>query len=162
VPTIAEDAQIQVRLGGRHSSMRLLSVSEDPAFIHEMQNELGSYGVHVVGCLGPIHSSCPLMCGGHCTLATEADLVLVDSPTSGSFVHYWQEIQVGPYAELLQRDHPETLVIVCGAPLGRSGPSGEVCHVSHREEALDAMRWLARTHPIRKTVRRTRTKRRQR
>ena len=162
MPTIAEKPEIQVRPGERHSSMRLVCVSEDPAFIHEVQHELRSYGVHVVGCLGPIHSSCPLMCGDHCTLATEADLVLVDSPPSGSFVHYWQEIQVGPYAELLQRDHPETLVIVCGAPLIRSGPSGEVSHVSDREEALDLLRWLARTHPIRKTVRRNRTKRRQR
>ena len=142
---LAAEQQVRNLSRESHPGMRVVCVSEDPDFIHELQDRLDAHGIHVIGCLGPTHSSCPLMCGNHCRLTKPGDFVLVDSPPSGSFVHYWQEVQVGPYAGYLQRDQPEAFVIVCGAPVGPSGPTGEVAHVSDREEAIELLRWLALT-----------------
>src|SRR5918994_6728454 len=115
----------------------VLVVSEDPGFIVRVQALLRRDGVEVRGCLGPANVPCALKLEGVCPLAEGADVVLVDSPRSGSFMYEWASMPVGNYAERLARTHPEVSVILCGAPEGLSGAVGEVTHVESRAQAVD-------------------------
>ena len=114
----------------------VLIVSEDPFFIEEARRSLRPDGHRVVGCLGPSHSSCPLLERGTCPLAEHADFVLVDSPESGEFRYHAFDITAGKYAETLQDHHAATRVLLSGAPVGHSGPTGEVICTEDRTQAL--------------------------
>lgn len=121
---------------------RVLVVSEEPEFITEVFQELALLGIVVVGCCGPVHAVCTLYRKGSCALAFGVDIALVDSPSSGQFSYHGERIASGSYAEYLQREHPEAVVILCGAPVGLSGPTGEVAVAETR---TDALRLLERT-----------------
>lgn len=108
----------------------VLVVSEDPVLIHRASETLGPSGVRVTGCLGPAHSRCKLEDRSSCPLAEHAEVALVDSPSSGVFTCHWKVIQAGDYAERLQRAHPDCTVVLCGAPEGSTGPTGEVLTAS--------------------------------
>ncbi len=114
----------------------VLVVSEDPVFIHTASETFRSSGVRVVGCLGPAHSRCILEEHDSCPLADRATIALVDSPATGAFTRYWKVVQSGSYAERLQRSHPDCTVILCGAPEGAAGPTGEVAHATSARSAL--------------------------
>ena len=116
----------------------VLVVSEDPGFIVRIQ-DLRSDGVEVRGCLGPANNPCSLKLEGVCPLADGADVVVVDSPRSGSFLYEWASMPAGDYAERLARAYPEVPVILCGAPEGSSGAVGEVTHVANRAAAVDLL-----------------------
>jgi hypothetical protein len=138
----------------------LLVVSENATFITQLRERLGPAGIRVVGCLGPTHAPCPLRAGRPCPLAPYARIVLVDSPSSGCFRNHWDEMQVGVYAELLQKRHPDSLVIVCGAPEGAAGPMGDVAQIARRDSVVPIMRLLSKTYPLGKHLMRITTKRR--
>lgn len=121
----------------------LLVVSEDPDFIVSMQDLLQRDGVQVRGCLGPANVPCSLKLQGTCRLAGEADVVLVDAPRSGSFLYEWASMPAGDYAERLSRAYPGLPVILCGAPEGRCGPTGELTHVGTRAGALEVLMSLS-------------------
>jgi hypothetical protein len=121
----------------------VLVVSEDPGFIVRMQALLRRDGVEVRGCLGPANNPCTMKLEGACPLAEGADVVLVDSPRSGSFMYEWASMPVGDYAKRLTQNHPEVPVILCGAPEGLSGAVGEVTHVESRAQAVDFLSALA-------------------
>ena len=115
----------------------VLVVSEDPGFIVRTQESLRPDGVEVRGCLGPANNPCSLRLEGVCPLAEGADVVIVDSPRSGSFLYEWASMPAGDYAERLARTYPGAPVILCGAPEGSSGAVGEVTHVANRAAAID-------------------------
>jgi hypothetical protein len=115
----------------------ILVVSEDPAFIVRVQEMLRDNGVEVRGCLGPANNPCALKLEGVCPLAQGADVVIVDSPRSGSFLYEWASMPAGDYAERLARTYPSVPVILCGAPEGSSGGVGEVTNVENRAAAVD-------------------------
>jgi hypothetical protein len=125
----------------------VLVVSEDPAFIFEVEDLAISLGMTAAGCLGPGHSVCPLD-QGFCPMASHSTVVLVDSPPSGCFGRRWDLVPAGTYAERLAKANLETFVILCGAPIGRAGPTGEVAHVRDRAAALEMLRWVAQTRAI--------------
>lgn len=127
----------------RPNEIDVLIVSEDPALIHHASQELRDVGMRVVGCLGPAHSRCKLEDGETCSLARKAHVALVDSPSSGAFICHWKIVPSGDYAKRLQRAHPECKVILCGAPEGSAGASGEVIHAAHTSSALLLLRELA-------------------
>lgn len=118
------------------AQVSLLVVSEEPAIIHAAAETLKSSGVRVIGCLGPAHSHCNLEDHDSCPLADHATIALVDSPTTGSFTCHWKRVQSGTYAERLQSMHPGCAVILCGAPQGPAGPSGDVAHATSVGSAL--------------------------
>jgi len=126
----------------KRSVSDLLVVSEEPGFIVRMQELLRHDGVEVRGCLGPANNPCSLKLEGICPLAQGADLVLVDSPRSGSFIYEWASMPAGDYAERLSHAHPGRPVILCGAPVGSSGAVGEVTHIENRAAALDFLHVL--------------------
>lgn len=126
-------------VGRKHD---VLIVSESPEFLAEAHKALRPQGGRVIACLGPAQAPCFLDDRGSCPLAGHCAVVLVDSPPSGVFHHHWLEIPVGIYSERLQRAHPETLVLLVGAPVGSSGPTGEVAGVLDRASALDIVRSL--------------------
>ena len=115
----------------------VLVVSEDPGFVVRVQELLRPDHVEVRGCLGPANNPCALKLEGVCPLAEGADVVIVDSPRSGSFLYEWASMPAGDYAERLARAYPEVPIILCGAPEGRSGAVGEVTHVRDRAAAVD-------------------------
>lgn len=115
---------------------KVLVVSEDPYFIDEANAVLRCVGARTIGCLGPAHTDCDLYVEGFCPLAGSADFVIVDSPTSGRFTYHSVEIPSGEYAEALQRRYPGAFVVLCGAPVGASGPTGETAVAADRNRAL--------------------------
>jgi len=117
----------------------VLVVSEDPGFIVRMQELLRRNGVGVRGCLGPANIPCPLQLEGVCPLAEGTDVVVVDSPRSGTFLYEWSSTPAGDYAERFARAYPELPVILCGAPEGSSGATGEVTHVENRAAVADLL-----------------------
>ena len=129
---------------GMHG-IRVLVVSEDPYFLDEASIVLGYDGVRVVGCLGPAHTACELYVNGSCPLTMHSDVVLVDSPKSGEFRYRLEAVPAGKYAEDLQRRHVGAHVLLCGAPIGRSGPTGEVSVLEDRREALFIITRFLRT-----------------
>lgn len=118
------------------SIRRVLIVSEDAALLHRATQALKAVGVQASGCLGPAHSHCFLEDHRLCPLATHVDVAIVDSPPAGSFNCHWKEIGAGDYAESLQRAHPDCKVILCGAPEGGSGATGEVLLAPTTQSAL--------------------------
>ncbi|MEA2462029.1 MAG: hypothetical protein QOH90_2206 [Actinomycetota bacterium] len=112
----------------------MLVVSEDPRFIHAVVQELEPWGIHVIGCLGPLHSRCPLEEHHFCPLADNAGIVLVDSPRNGTFVQGLRTVRAAGYAEDLQRAHPRCAVILCGGPDGDDAPG--IVHVASAAAAL--------------------------
>jgi hypothetical protein len=119
----------------------VLVVSEDPGFIIEVQERFQPLGVKVVGCLGPAASPCQLEYRRNCSLADHSSMVIVDAPRSGVFGRRWNVLPAGAYAERLAAAHPDTFVVLCGAPDGTSGPSGDVTHVSSRAAAKELIAW---------------------
>ena len=119
----------------------VLVVSEDPSFIFEMQRLFNPLGVRVLGCLGPAQAPCPMDSDDGCPMAEHCSIVLVDSPRSGVCARHCKEVPVGVYASALARRHPFPFVVVAGAPIGCSGPTGEVTQVADRNEAVDLIRW---------------------
>ena len=116
--------------------MDVLVVTQDPHFIGAIQDVVVPAGGRVLGCLGPADSHCPLEERSVCPMAAHSDVVVVDSPPSGSFGHVGREVPAGLYAERLRRTHPGRLVLLCGAFPGLAGASGEVAHVEDRLKAL--------------------------
>ena len=125
----------------------VLVVSEEPALIHAASETLRSSGVQVIGCLGPAHARCKLEDHQSCPLADHATIALIDSPTTGAFTRHWKIVQSGTYAERLQRMHPDCTVILCGAPEGAAGPSGEVAHATSARSALALLHALVSNQP---------------
>lgn len=121
-------------------SPHVLVVSEDPTIIVEAQRMLGSHGAHVVGCLGPAQTPCVLDDREVCPLAAHTSVAIVDAPATGSFKLHWKDVTVGEYATRLARAHPACFVILCGAPLGASGYTGEVAHATNARSALAILR----------------------
>jgi hypothetical protein len=126
------------------AATRILVVSEDPFFIEEANAVLSCAGARVVGCLGPAHTDCDLCVKGSCAFASSVAVVLVDSPRSGTFRYHTVGIPAGEYAEALQRHHPETHVMLCGAPVGSAGPTGEIARATDRHQALYVLTRLLR------------------
>jgi hypothetical protein len=122
----------------------VLLVTEDPFFIEEARSALGSDGIRMVACLGPAHSSCPLLEHGSCSIAEHVGVVLVDSPSTGAFSHHAFSIAAGEYAETLQSHHPSSRVLLSGAPVGHSGPTGEVICTEDRTQSLSLIRGLSK------------------
>lgn len=48
----------------------------------------------------------------------------------------------GTYAEKLASAHPDAFIVLCGAPIGTAGPTGDVAHVADREAAVTLVHWL--------------------
>lgn len=138
--------------GAPSTRSRILVVSEDPFFVEEARAVLEWTGASVVSCLGPAHARCDLYFKGSCPLARRARIALVDAPTSGRFRYHGNDIQAGRYAEDLQRAHSRTHVFLCGAPLGASGPTGEVAVTPTRSDTLDVLTRLLRAIPQQRTV----------
>lgn len=120
----------------------VLVVSESPEFVAEAHKALRPSGARVIACLGPAQAPCYLDDEGSCPLAGHCAVVFVDSPPSGVFTCHSLQVQAGAYAERLQRAHPKTLVLLAGAPVGTSGPTGEVAQVADRDSGLDIVRSL--------------------
>jgi hypothetical protein len=127
------------------TATRILLVTEDPYFIQETTAVLEWSGAKVISCLGPAHTDCYLYDKGSCPLARSVDIALVDSPQDGEFRYHATEIAAGAYAESLQRGHPQTHVVLCGAPEGFSGPTGEVGLVADHRQALFVLTRLLRS-----------------
>jgi hypothetical protein len=121
-------------------SPHVLIVSEDAALIHRATQELRKEGIVAKGCLGPAHASCFLEAHQPCPLAADVAVTIVDSPPGGSFIRYLKDVSSGDYAERLQAAHPACKVILCGAPEGYSGPTGEVLVAPTTQNALDLVR----------------------
>lgn len=119
----------------------LLVVSEDAELISHFQGAFKPAGIRVLGCMGP-SQPCLLDQKGHCSLAEHSSVVVVDSPPSGVFGQRWNAVPAGTYAERLADLHPGALVVLCGAPLGTAGPTGDVAHVADREAAMSLVHWL--------------------
>jgi hypothetical protein len=130
---------------GLDTSQSVLVVSEDPGFVHHLQGRF-QVGTVVRGCLGPADNFCELDRYGSCMLVEHSTIVLVDSPQSGVFGRRWSAVPAGTYAERIASVHPESFVILCGAPVGTAGPSGEVAHVATRAAAEKLIGWIL--HPI--------------
>lgn len=124
---------------------RILLVTEDPYFIQEANAVLSWSGAKVTSCLGPAHTECELDRRGRCPLAARADMTLVDSPAGGRFRYHTADVGAGEYAERLQRAHPRDHVVLCGAPEGCAGPTGEVATVTTHREALYVLTRLLRS-----------------
>lgn len=120
---------------------RILVVTEDPFFIEEVRDRFRPTGSKVMACLGPSQSPCLMEVSGTCTLAEHSSIVVVDSPRSGVFAGRWGMIPAGTYAEKLSQRHPDSFVILAGAPVGLAGATGEVASVRHRAAALDLISW---------------------
>lgn len=129
------------------SQLRVLLVSEDPAFIHRTGQELQPRGAKVVGCLGPAHTHCVLEDGHSCPLAAHATIAVVDSPPSGSFTRHMKGVRSSVYAQTLQRTHPDCTVILSGAPEGEAGPTGEIISVTNTASALVLLDALVASWP---------------
>jgi hypothetical protein len=127
----------------------VLLVSEDPRFIVDMQTVMAERGLNVIGCLGPAHTHCDLIDDhADCPLADNAFMAIVDSPPTGVFNFHWKSEPAGTYAEKLASRHPDCFVVLCGAPVGLSGTSGEVAHVSDRPGAIQLLEWVAMSYGI--------------
>ncbi len=118
----------------------VLIVSEDASLIHRAAQELKNEGIVVKGCLGPAHSRCFLELHRTCPLATNVAVTIVDSPPGGAFKLHCKDIASGNYTEKLQAAHPTCKVILCGAPEGHSGPTGEVLGAPSTQDALGFVR----------------------
>lgn len=129
------------------SSLRVLVVSEDPGFIHHAGRDLMPRGVQVTGCLGPAHTHCVLEDGHSCPLAAHATIAVVNSPPGGSFTCHMKGVRSADYAELLQKTHPGCTVILCGAPEGEAGPTGDVISVTNTASALVLLDALVASWP---------------
>ena len=125
----------------RAPSGTVLVVSEDVELIASFQQTFRPKGVRVLACLGP-SQPCLLDSKGHCSLAGHSSVVLVDSPPSGVFGQRWNAVPAGAYAGRLAGAHPGSFVVLCGAPLGAAGPTGEVAHVVDRAAAVTLINWL--------------------
>jgi hypothetical protein len=144
--TSPRKASFRVRMAFSH---KVLLVSEDPGFIVELETMMRGRGFEVLGCLGPAHTHCDLV-DDHtdCPLAADAFVAIIDSPPSGAFEYQWKAEPAGLYAEKLAARHPDCFVVLCGAPLSLSGPTGEVAHVPDRVAAIQLMEWLAASYGI--------------
>lgn len=131
---------------GHADAVSVLVVSEDPELIHEAHKTFPEPGFHVVGCLGPAQGPCNLETREVCPLAAHSDVAIVDSPASGRFACHWRVVPSGEYAERLAVAHPDCFVILCGAPEGRSGPTGEVAQALSAHAAMWMLRGLGMAH----------------
>lgn len=123
-------------------SRTVLLVSEDPGFIVDTQARFRPDGIRVIGCLGPGQDPCQLDSKGMCSLTSHSSVVVIDSPASGVFGRRWKTVPVGTYAEHLAAVHQDAFIILCGAPIGASGPTGEVAHVGDRTAATELIGWF--------------------
>jgi len=130
---------------GTELDSRVLLVTEDPFFIEEARVVLEGAGARVISCLGPAHTACNLYARGSCPLAQRSSMALVDSPAGGDFRYHATAISSGEYAEDLQRSHPDTHVLICGAAIGSAGPTGEVTTTEDRQQALFVLTRLLRS-----------------
>ena len=121
----------------------VLVVSEDAFFLGAAHGELTRLGARVVGCMGPAQSACELYEHGSCPFAEHADIVIVDAPSTGTFCRGITSIPAGTYASHLASRHPRSLVLLCGAPEGSVGATGEAVGVVDRRTALSAARYAA-------------------
>ena len=121
----------------------VLLVSEDPFFLGAAHGELTHLGARAVGCMGPAQSACELYEQGSCPFAEHADIVIVDTPATGTFSRRSISIPAGTYASQLAARHPRSLVLLCGAPEGSVGFTGAAVVVADRAVALTAARYAA-------------------
>lgn len=119
----------------------VLVVSEDPFFVDAVHGDLSALGGRVVGCMGPAQSVCELYEHGYCPLADHADVVIVDTPATGTFSRGSISIPAGTYAGKLSERHPGSLVLLSGAREGFVGATGEAVPVADRDAALSAARY---------------------
>jgi hypothetical protein len=124
-------------------TFNVLVVSEDPALIHHAFNTLRPLGMTVTGCLGPALGPCKLEDSDGCGLAAHSDVVLIDSPPSGVFTDHLKRVPAADYAAELADRHPETLPILCGAPEGTSGATGDSTQAPSTIAAIEMLRQLA-------------------
>lgn len=130
---------------------RVLVVSEDPFYIESVRSVAAPGGGRVIACLGPAASPCILDEKAICSLAETSNVVLVDSPPSGSFCSPLREISAGDYAERLQRAHPHTCVVLVDAAAASVGPTGEVAVVGDRTESLHLLKLILRAQQRRES-----------
>jgi hypothetical protein len=121
----------------KRSTRRVLIVSEDADWMHRATRELKEEGIETSGCLGPAHSHCFLEDHRPCPLAAHVEVAIVDSPPEGSFTCHLKDVGAGDYAESLQRAHPDCRVILCGAPEGAAGATGEILLAPTKRSAID-------------------------
>ncbi|HEU4480595.1 MAG TPA: hypothetical protein VFS18_01810 [Actinomycetota bacterium] len=141
-PTLADEA------------IDILMVSESPERVVAAQRAMKAVGIRVVACLGPAQSPCFFDEGHRCPFVDHAPVVIVDAPRSGSFRHEWKDIPAGVYAERVAAMHPGGLVLLCGAPEGAGGPTGDV--TATPEDALSIIESLSDLF-VRPPTRRART-----
>lgn len=129
----------------------VLLVSEDPGFLIRARRDLWNAGVQTTACLGPAHTACLLDAEGFCSLAGHADVVIVDSPNSGSFERHTYSIGTGTYADRLARAHPDAVILLAGVPEGYAGGDGEVIQTDTRDQAVDLVLLACKPMQIRPT-----------
>lgn len=143
---IAARRQLERRLP-RTGEIKILVVTEDPGFFTAVYERLTPLGARVTGCMGPVASPCQLDDKGYCSLAGRARLAIVDAPDSGAFVRNSVAVSAAVYGARLACAHPETLVLLCGAPEG-AGATGDAVCVKDREVAVDVATYAAMTNGI--------------